>query len=272
MLIVFLLCFFFFAPEAFASDADSLVFSSGAKSIPLPGHTAYIGKGVSVGLGGGVFDPTDKCDCMGVWQAQLEFFYSDVVSGSLTARYFGGDLDKNVMLIYQRFGVNVRFHQVTDDFDFYAEPFIGFETTDMSEFQKQVLRKDKDEEKHWWWESLEEKDDSLKTANDSILSNDDCRKLFSLEGFTVGLGLGFGYNISRYVGITSSAKLEYSFEGDVMFNFSPGLAFNLLEVWPWAKKTLRSTWVSLELGGQRYFNRGVEDWAFSLFFGLQLGV
>ncbi|MBS7271052.1 MAG: hypothetical protein KIG97_01500 [Fibrobacter sp.] len=243
------------------------------ESIALPSQSAYMGAGLSIGLAAGVFSPIDECDCMGTWQGQLEYFYSDLVSGSFEVRFFGGDLDRDKMVMYQRYRINVRFHNAYDDFAFFAAPFLGLENTSISEFRKQVVdREEADSKKtraRFWWQQADAED--LEETGDSSKTETNCGKLFAMDGFSIGLGLGGGYNVSRLFAVTGLVQIEYNFSKDVMLSLVPGVAFNLLEVWPWAKGVLRSTWISFEVGGQRYVHGGVEGWSNTFFMGLQLG-
>lgn len=268
-----IILFLFFTPVALLADEDFLDYSNAPMSIALPGQSAYTGVGLSVGLGGGIFSPIGDCDCMGSWQAQLEYFYSDWLSGGLEARFFGGDLDRDVMLIYQRYILNVRFHRPDDKYDFFVGPFLGFETTDISAFRKQVSGKKtstKTDKKRYWWQEKDEEED-LTDSTDVDTDDDDCQKIFAMDGFTIGLAAGVGYNLSKYFAVTGLVQAEYNFSDDVILNIVPGIAFNLREIWPWAKRTLRSNWISFEIGGQKSFNRGVEGWSNTFFLGLQLG-
>ena len=83
--------------SAFAAEADSAQVSSA--NIPLPRQSAYLAKGISVGVAGGIFRPSEDCDCLGVWQGQLEYYYSKWVSGGIDVRFFGGDLDSDVRVL-----------------------------------------------------------------------------------------------------------------------------------------------------------------------------
>ena len=49
------------------------------RSIPLPHQTAYLGKGLSVGIGAGLFKASDDCDCLGVWEGQVEYHYKKFI-------------------------------------------------------------------------------------------------------------------------------------------------------------------------------------------------
>lgn len=265
----FLLFILFSAIFSFASDVatDSLSQGiNGRKNIPLPRQTAYTGKGLSIGIAGGVYNPTDDCDCVGNWQGQLEYFYTPTISAGMDVRFLGGDLDSDVMIMYQRYRLNMRFHKVFENLDMYLEPVFGLENTSISEFREQVSSHKTGNRLDGWSSSLPQ--DTIE--NDSIRGK--CEKMFSLDGFSLGVGLGLGYRINELWGLTGSALLEYNFARAVQLTLTPGVALNLQRVWPWAKENLRSTWLSLEVGTQRFFNRGVTEWASFLFVGFQIGV
>jgi hypothetical protein len=94
---------------------------------------------------------------------------------------------------------------------------------------------------------------------------------FTLDGFSIGLGLGAGYKLSRLFGVTGEVQVDYNFSKEVLLSVMPGVAFNLREVWPWAKRTLSSTWISFEIGGLKTFNRGIDGWSNTYFLGIQFG-
>lgn len=232
------------------------------KNIPLPRQTSYTAKGLSVGIAAGVYDPTQECDCMGIWQAQIEYFYADWISGGGDVRFFGGDLDKSSMLMYQRYRLDVRFHKTWTNFDIYAEPVFGFETTSISEFRGQFRN----------GLNVDVADADSSAADSTTRTLSECERMFSLDGFSIGVGGGLGWNFSRYLGVTGSVMLEYGFSNSLLLSITPGLAFNVKEVWPWGRKNLRSIWFSAEFGTQRYFNRGVKDWSWHGIMGIQLTI
>ena len=265
-----LIAFVFGLSAAYAEDSVEQHVSEEYESVPLPGHSAYMGKGISFGMGFGVYDPLSECDCMGAWQVQTEYFYTDWLSGGGSVRFFGGDLDRDVMVMYQRYSINVRFHKAFEKFDLYAEPFLGFENTSISSFRKQVRGQKVPKHQRYWWEEPE-KDDDEGEADSTEVEEDDCQRLFTLDGFSVGLALGGGYNLSRLFGLTGEVHVEYNFSKELLLNVMPGVAFNLREVWPWAKRTLSSTWISFEIGGLKTFNRGIDGWSNTFFLGIQFG-
>ncbi len=246
--------------------ADTLAKDSTAKdssrhkgnSIPLPRQSAYTGYGLLVGLAAGVFNPTKECDCLGVWQGQIEYFYSDWISAGFDVRFFGGDLDTDMMLRYQRYRANVRFLFPHERWSWYVSPIIGFESTDLEDFREEWHNRDDE-----WWIPL--------APRDSVREVEDCEKMFSLDGLSIGVDFGAGVNISRYFGLTGSVLYEYNFGGAQMLTLSPGIAFNLRQVWRWANRNLSASWVSVESGFQRYFNRSVDSWAMSVYLGTTIG-
>lgn len=264
----------------FAADvADSTV--TRGRNIPLPRQTAFTDSGLSIGIGAGIYNPTEDCDCMGTWQVQTEYFYAPWISAGIDVRYFGGDLDSDVMVMYQRYRLNARVHKAWTNFDIYVEPVLGFENTSISEFREQMRTHTSSKQK----ETIVE-NDSLDGVMDTVLvdtlvvekkpvkrsRSEKCEKMFSLDGFSLGIGTGFGYKFNRFWGVTGSALFEYNFSRAMLLSLTPGVALDLQELWPWAKNHLRSTWISLEIGAQRYFNRGVDEWATYGLIGIQLAI
>ena len=242
--------------SANVSDSVSQVSSA---NIPLPRQSAYLAKGISVGVAGGIFRPSEDCDCLGVWQGQLEYYYSKWVSGGIDVRFFGGDLDSDVMVLYQRYRMNVRGHFQYKSFDVFLSSVLGLETTDLQEFRDEWDNR----EDEWWKPGMD---------LDSVVHQKDCEKLFKLDGFSGGVELGVGWKFTRLFGVTGDFLYEYNFSGAHLLTLSPGFAFSLKDVWPWANRTLASMWISVEATFQRYFNRGVPEWASSGFLGLQVGI
>jgi hypothetical protein len=238
-------------------------------NVPLPHQSAFLGQGLSVGVGAGLFNASKDCDCLGVWQGQLEYHYRDYITGGFDVRFFGGTLDSDVMLMYQRYRLNVRFHRGFTGADFYISPLFGLETTDLSEFRKELrdgVSKD--------GTSGEAADVASSSGDspDSLEVEKNCEKMFSLDGFTFGVEAGMGLVLFRYLGLSAAASYEFNLSWTQLVSFSPGVAFNLREVWPWASQNLRSTWISFEVIFQRYFNRDVNEWAVAGFIGFQIGI
>lgn len=237
-------------------------------NIPLPRQSAFLGEGFSVGIGAGLFNASKDCDCLGIWQGQLEYHYKEYLTGGFDVRFFGGTLDRDVMLMYQRYRLNVRAHAGFSWIDFYASVLFGLETTDLSEFRKELREGVHKDDTHEAVSDSTESSDGAETLEDEK----SCEKMFSLDGFTIGFEAGMGVIVGPYLGFVGSATYEFNFSWAQLVSFSPGIAFNLHEVWPWANKNLKSTWISFEMVFQRYFNRNVNEWAVAGFLGLQFGI
>lgn len=227
-------------------------------SIPLPHQSAYTGYGLLVGLAAGLFNPTEECDCLGVWQGQLEYFYKDWISAGVDVRFFGGDLDTDVMVRYQRYRMNVRFHRPHERWSWYISPIIEFESTDLEDIRDEWHQRDME----GWIPGV-----STKTEQEV----EDCEKMFSLDGFSIGVDLGGGLVFWDIIGATANVLYEYNFGGAQLLTISPGIAYNLQAIWPWAKKSLSAAWISVETGFQRFFNRSVDSWAMSGYLGVAVG-
>jgi len=227
-------------------------------SVPLPRLSAYTGYGILVGLAGGIYSPTEECDCLGVWQGQIEYFYTDRVSAGFDVRFFGGDLDTDVFVLYQRYRFNTRFHFPKGRLSWYVGPIIGFESTNIETIREEWHNRDDE----WWIPGA---------PKDSVREVEDCEKMFSLDGFSIGIDVGAGVSVFDIFGITGSVLYEYNFGGAQLLTISPGIAYNIQELWPWAKKSLSAMWVSIETGFQRFFNRSVDSWAMSAYLGAVIG-
>lgn len=249
----------FLVASVFAAEAVDSTTNSFVESIPLPHQSAYAAKGVSIGIAGGVVNPTENCDCLGLWQGQVEYFYTSFLSMGADVRFFGGDLDDDKMLMYQRYRISAKAHLAFSSFDIYLAPLLGMENTNLEEFREEWDNRSD----HWWRGG----DDA-----DSVRYIENCEKMFSLDGFSGGVDLGLGWKFSKYVGVSGSALYEYNFSGAQLLTLSPGLALDLRQVWPWAKKRLLSSWLSFEFMAQRYFNRGVSNWLSAGVLGIQIGI
>ncbi len=244
---------FAFAAEQVAKGPD----------IPLAKQSAYTGKGFTMGLAMGVFDPSDKCDCLGLWQGQADYFYTPWFSGGAEIRFFGGEMDSESSVLYSRYRLSGKFHLAFSSFSMYLSPIVGLESTDLSELRQE-------------WKNRSNKGDELEMDEDEdsteVTTVTVCEKMFSLDGFTAGLEFGFGYAFPKYLGLFGAAHYEHNFSRSQLLTLTPGLGFNLRSVWDWANKNTYSLWITLEGGFQRYFNRGVSDWSKSLILGFTLGI
>lgn len=261
MFVRFLIAFLLVGLSSAFAQPDSLSRAGASErvfDVPLSKQSAYTGKGFSVGLGMGVFDPSDECDCLGLWQGQMDYFYTSWFSGGAEVRFFGGEMDSESSVLYSRYRLFGKFHLAFSNFSIYLSPLIGLVTTDISELRQE-------------WENRSAKDD-VKEDSSKVSTTTECEKMFSLDGFSTGLEFGMGYAFPKYLGIFGAVQYEHNFRRSQLLTLTPGLGFNMRSVWDWAQKNTYSLWFTVEGGFQRYFNRGVPDWSKSLIFGFILGV
>lgn len=251
------LIFLFFAISAFS--VEKVPYSG--PNVPLPRQNVFTGTGMSVGLAAGVFAPTGECDCIGMWQAQGDFFYFPWGSGGLEARFFGGNLDERVMVRFQRYRVKAKFYLHGDKWALFGSPVLGLENTDISEFRNEVRGRGSDDD-------LEDELEDEKITEEEY----ECEKMLALDGFSVGFEAGGGMTLGKYFGLTGSALYEYSFSEVSLLTVSPGVAFDMRSVWGWAHDNLNSIWISVEVSAQRYFKRDLKGWFKTLVVGFQLGI
>lgn len=230
-------------------------------NVPLPRQNVFTGKGMSVGLAAGVFAPTEDCDCIGMWQAQGDFFYFPWGSGGLEARFFGGNLDERVMVRFQRYRLKAKFYLHGNSWALFGSPVLGLENTNISEFRDEMHGEDVDD-------GLEEDLEDKKITVEEY----ECEKMLALDGFSVGFEAGGGLTLGKYFGLTGSALYEYSFSEVSLLTVSPGIAFNMRNAWGWAHENLNSIWISVEVSAQRYFKRDLNGWFKTLVVGFQLGI
>lgn len=249
------------AGDSVAVQQDTIVLRHDTThtSVPLPRLSAYTGYGLLVGLAFGLYNPTEDCDCLGVWQGQFEFFYNDWISAGGDVRFFGGDLDDDKSVLYQRYRINTHFHFPHTSWSWYVGPAIGFESTNLEDIREEWHQR----ENEWGMPIFGTVEDE-----DEI---EDCEKMFSLDGFSIGIDVGGGVSFFNIFGITGSILYEYNFGGAQLLTISPGIAYNMQEMWPWAKRNLSAVWLSVETGFQRFFNRSVDSWAMSIYLGVVIG-
>ena len=129
----------------------------------------------------------------------------------------------------------------------YLSPVLGLENTSISEFRKELHGHGYDRETPGW-NAKNEKDSIVDSVE---VNRKSCEKMFSLDGFSVGMEFGGGLSLGRYFGLTGSILYEYNFVEAVQLTLTPGLAFDMRRVWAWPREKLRSMWISFEVGFQR---------------------
>ncbi|MFA6341994.1 MAG: hypothetical protein WCX75_03965 [Fibrobacteraceae bacterium] len=240
---IFLLLFLAFA----SSYADG--------GIPLPHQSANQPRGINVGLGLGGLSPSGKsCNGMGVWQGMAEYFYTERISAGWAIKMYGGNLDQEYALIYQRYHIHGRIHfPMSETFGFYISPIIGFETTDLSK-----IRKSQDD------------NTSATSGNSDKLAQ--CSDEYSLNGFSAGIDVGMGWKFATNWGFISGLNYDQNSSPVSQFSFTGGIAYNLRNSFDFLEKNFLGTWLSLELVVHHYWGTDITSWGKSLMLGINLSI
>lgn len=222
--------------------------------IPLVRQTAYQSRGMNLGLAAGALRPGgNRCHVLGQWQGTGEFFYWKNMSGGASIRFYGGDVDKNYALMYQRYHLYARWHFPWGSrFDFFLSPVLGFETTNLSKIRE------------------DEKDDAGGTAEED--EKNLCKDEYSLNGFSSGGEAGAGFRISDDWGVYGSAKIDYNMNKVGQVSLTPGIAFNLRNYSDFLKNSFLGSWISLEFQFYHYLDSAGDDWGESGFLGLNFNI
>ena len=215
-------------------------------------QTAYQSRGMNLGLAAGALRPSgNHCRKLAQWQGAGEFFYWKDISGGANIRFYGGDVDKNYALMYQRYHLYARWHFPWGNrVDFYLSPIMGFESTKLSK-----IRGNDDEST-----TTEDEEESL------------CKDEYSLDGFSSGVEAGTGVRISDDWGAYGSVRVDYNMNGVGQVSLTPGFAFNLRNYSDFLKNNFLGSWISLELQFYHYLDAAGDDWGESGFIGLNFNI
>jgi len=220
--------------------------ANATESIPLPKQSNYLEKGIQAGLGMGSVWRKD-CQSRFQWQGDIEYSYSPHLSGSASARMFGGDIDSTSSLIYSRYFVNSRYHiQPRKTADLYAGMGIGFDNTSF-----QTIRRD------------------LGKNEEYSVDAGTCQEAFDFNGISISLEAGAGMLPFKRVGFTTSNTLEINYQKKLRYSFSLGTAVGLVDLWARLYDNLSSTWVHLEWVNTRTL--GVSGSENSVLVGFSIG-
>jgi hypothetical protein len=235
----------------------SLAFASSYADggIPLPHQSANQPKGINVGLGFGGLSPSGKsCKNMGVWQGMAEYFYTERISAGWAIKMYGGNLDQEYALIYQRYHIHARMHfPISKNFSFYVSPIIGFETTDLSKIR-------------------ENQDDEASATSVDTDESAQCSDEYSLNGFSAGIDLGMGWKFAPNWGLVSGFNYDYNSSPVSQLSFTGGIAYNLRNSFGFLEKNFLGTWLSLELVVHHYLGTDITSWGKSLLLGINLSI
>lgn len=219
-----------------------------AESIPLPGQSYTIGKGLQAGMGIGALHKS-SCKSRFVWQGGFEYAYTPEWSGGAAARLFGGDIDNQHSLVSTRYFLMSRRHfLVAKGLDLYAGLSGGFDNASFQQVRDELFNEN---------------------VVDQGNSNDLCLDAFDFNGASIGIDLGLGWAFLEKMGISYSTQVEVSTNADIRFGFRTGLAYNIHSSWKRLEQNLLAAWLQIEWLHSRTI--GVQGATDQLLFGYILG-
>lgn len=250
--------FLFLSSLALAGEGKGSIFSNRIADggIPLSHETAFQQKGLGVGLGAGAFFPSgSSCNTLAEWEGALEYDYASFLSGGFSVRMYGGDIDDENFLIYQRYYTNVRLHAlVSPRWDIFLSPKIGFETTSLSELRDEF---------------------SARGDRNFFFDGDDeggCKNEYRLDGFSSGLEIGTGFLLSRDFAVNGAFGIEYNFAKVGQISLGAGIGFNLRNHWNYLKENFLGGWIVLEFLGHHYISGNSSAWGEAFLLALVLSI
>ena len=214
----------------------SLLYAAdGEFGIMLPRETSYQKKGFGVGIGGGALSPSGKhCKSLALWQGTLEYYYARYVSAGISVRMYGGNIDDDISMIYQRYHSHFRLHYLANPrWSFYLEPSLGFELTDL--------------------EAIRNTDGNAREEDEEVSRPEGCENEYMLDGLSSGLAFGSGYALSGSWSVNGAAGYEHNWSGVGQMTLSVGIGFNLRNNIEYLKNNVLGTWIALETTLHRYF-------------------
>ena len=194
-------------------------------SIPLPRQGVYMSQGLSAGVGVGLVG-RKHCKRMSVWQGQMDYAYSPGLSGGANIKFYGGNLDEERSLVYQRYTVHAKFHWPRNRIDVFLGPRFGFDNTSLQEMRQELLGEDG-------------------LSGDS-LGVDLCAESIGAQGMSFGYESGLGLALAQDWGLNIGHSLDLTTEGDTQFGVSAALAYNIWNHWERLRESLQSAWLIAE--------------------------
>lgn len=221
--------------------------------VPLPGQLSYTGAGFSVGLSFGMIDPvaSDQNDLLFAWNAALEYFYTEHFSGGFSIWIYGGDMDSDYLIIYNRYRLHGRFHfMLFKNFSVFAAPLFWFENTDIEKIHEDI-------------NDGEEYTGDLLYVRDEDSAPDQ-------SGVSAGLELGFGWRLPYNFGLFGECVYEHSFSTSPLGSFALGLGYDIRAVSTFLKDNFWGAWVTFEVSRRRYLDDSWTHWGTHFLLGLNI--
>lgn len=191
------------------------------RSIPYPNGAVYLRRGITGAFLGGKHRNYGEDQSLYQWQGEMGYFYTPFFSGGVCFKITAGELSDTAQKIFNRYFLNVRVHYAWESVAIYAGPQLGMGNLNIL--------------------TGSAKDSKIKTPIDNTKP-------------TLGLDLGLGWKVARFVGLTLGNNLEYSLvdeEGVGITNalnlhVNPGIAIDLLAFTGSLKELVPALYVLVE--------------------------
>lgn len=221
--------------------------------IPLPGQLSYTGAGLSVGLSFGMTDPvaSEQDDYLFAWNGALEYFYGEHFSGGFSIWIYGGDMDSDHLIIYNRYRLHGRFHfMLFKNFSVFAAPLFWFENTDIEQIHEDI-------------------NDGEEYTGDSLYVRDDDDPP-DQSGISAGLEVGFGWRLPYNFGLFAETVYEHSFSTSPLISYSAGFGYDIRAISKFLYENFWGAWVTLEFSRRRYLDDSWTHWGTHFLLGLNV--
>lgn len=221
--------------------------------VPLPGQLSYTGVGLSVGLSFGMTDPvaSEQDDYLFAWNGALEYFYTKYFSGGFSIWIYGGDMDSDHLVIYNRYRLHGRFHFMPfKNFSVFAAPLFWFETTDIEEIHEDI------------------KDGEVYEGDSLYLRSEDSPP--DQSGASAGLEVGFGWRLPYNFGLFGGSAYEHSFSTSPLISYSLGFGYDIRALSKSLQEDFWGMWVTLEFSRRRYLDDSWTHWGTHFLLGLNV--
>ncbi len=259
-LLVFCLAGFSWGGDSVAkSSEDSLkaVYKAFDGGIPLPRNLSYTGHGIGIGLAlGAIYPLGGEKKILAAWRGTADYYYTTFFSAGAEVLIYGGDVDSETMILYNRYRLHGRFHKplLNNRFSLFVGPLFWFENTSIDDFNE-ALEADKNGK------------DSIPVKNSNIY--DDAPEQ---NGFASGVEAGFGWRVYKKLGAFGGVVYEHSFVGENVIGFTGGLSFDVRSLFKTWQKNTYASWVSLEITNRRYLADDWERWGKFLLLGFHIAL
>ncbi|MDQ3000252.1 MAG: hypothetical protein M3Y08_03155 [Fibrobacterota bacterium] len=183
------------------------------RSIPYPNGALYVSQGLNGAFMGGKHRNRGESQSLFQWQGELGYFYTPHLSGGVGFRITAGEPSKEAQKIFNRYFINLRFHQAWDKIALYVGPQLGVGNLNIL---------------------TDSTSDSTKTAIGNVPFGEKI-KITNTKP-TLSLDCGGGWKFSRYLGATLGGNLEYSLVDEegvgttnaLNLHINPGLSLDIL--------------------------------------------